>query len=119
MRICKWDENPGVKRYRSAEPEETQYGDPRWKAMSSTEVNEFKRQLCYSCKYLGRMDGLSGHAGGTMCTYYAKEKKCRKCSPLECVEKGYFKAREKRRRSVRLLDQNMKPVNIRQEKSGR
>ncbi len=80
-------------------------GDPRWKKMSTLEVNDFKKQVCWKCEYLGRMDGMATFIGNTCCMYHDMEKRCRHCSPLDCEEKGYFKPRvtNGRRRSIRLL----------------
>lgn len=106
MRICKWEESPRTNKNmeKAAEPKPL-HRDPRWRSMTDKEILDFKRNICSNCEYLGRTEGASTYIGNTLCMYADIVKHCRHCSPLDCVEKGYFKQRvtKGRRRSVCLL----------------
>jgi hypothetical protein len=67
----------------------------KWKDMTEQEINQLKRKQCSSCAYF-----MSIKRGATlaMCNYIELTGSSRGCSPLECKEKGKYKAKAGRRK---------------------
>ena len=123
MRKCKYDGSPEKPKRQKREPEEPAAGKKEWKDMSSLEVNAFKREVCWHCEYLGKMDGKISNIDRAACCFSDMEGYRRKCSPIECKEKGIFKQRtyDGRRRSKRLVikqDKNTKHASTPVENMG-
>lgn len=61
----------------------------KWSEMDPYEIAQLKRQQCSECFYFSRSVG--GQISTGICDYIAIEGHSRRCSPLECKEKGRFK----------------------------
>lgn len=92
MRKCKYDETPKPKK-KKQEDKEPAGGKKEWKDMTPLEVNAFKREVCWHCEYLGKMDGKISNIDRAACCFSDMNGFCRLCSPLECKERGFFKQR--------------------------
>lgn len=61
----------------------------KWSDMTPNEIVQLKRQQCSKCYYFSRS------AGGQICTgicdYLSIVGRSRRCSPLDCKEKGIYK----------------------------
>lgn len=66
-----------------------------WSEMTERQVNELKEKQCRKCVYFAKSQTSSVVSG--ICEYLAIEGHRRGCSPLDCVERGIFKPRKRKR----------------------
>ncbi len=67
-----------------------------WRDMTTKEINAIKTKDCSKCIYFANEQNIhSSH-----CNYLGEKGKRRPCRPGECKEKGVFKAKAKRRKTV-------------------
>ena len=59
------------------------------KKESPEEAKERRKTVCENCDYWG---------DGDMCDYFLRERKIKPCTGRECVEKGYYKPAEKKKK---------------------
>lgn len=71
----------------------------RWEDMTDEECSRFKKKTCSHCDYFSKQTGDDGSGwSSATCNYSKVTGKCRLCSPLECVERGFFKQKRGKRR---------------------
>ena len=67
-----------------------------WRNMTEKEIQKIKNKYCTKCVYYANENNIRS----IYCDYINKEGKRRPCRPGECKEKGVFKAKSKRRKTV-------------------
>lgn len=86
-------------------PEINTYNGKRWRDMSSAETNKYKSEVCRKkCDYFTR--SASYGPDSRICEYLDRTGSCRRCSPLDCKDYGYFKPKQgavKAKRMPRLI----------------
>lgn len=74
----------------------------RWCDMTELEILELKRNQCVKCHYFSMGSAGKTEVNNTkgLCDYLSMVGHSRGCSPFDCVEKGIFKPKEKKKRKV-------------------
>ena len=70
-----------------------------WKDVPADVILKNKREVCSKCKYFSAYTVSSNtNWTGSLCTYIDYHKHARGCLPTECVEKGIFDPKKKKRK---------------------
>lgn len=67
----------------------------QWSEMKESEINSLKKKQCMKCLYFSTLS--KNYMNSASCDYILITGKMRGCLPTECVEKGVFKGKKRRR----------------------
>jgi hypothetical protein len=66
-----------------------------WVDMTQGEITALKQKQCKTCEYFSKY--ARGCVGSSTCDYINIIGHSRRCSPLECVEKGIYRRKSRQR----------------------